>query len=630
MKFLSLNNLRALQQSTAVAVGIFAAFGVQSAMADQQVCNNTRSTTTVGSNTYTYENYVDTGKGCMTLKSDGTFKDAWGSNAGGGAVYDYLGRLGLGYDMTKLPDAIGWFTADYDVNYQPNCSTQNSNSYMGVYGWMYDSTQADDTSGNNLAEWYIVDGWCNYNPGQGTTPIATINIHGTGMYDVVETLQQKKPSVLNSSDYFHQYFSVKRNSNTNGSAVDLKGTIDVSEHFHQWANLGLPMHNLREVSLLVEGYGGGSAQNNTTPTGNGSADFSVAAVTADTVPGQYSGTIAFDGYEVYPGGGVQLTVTGTNLPGGPFPYLTVAMTGPSSDPTGFLHVDLTSNGLDEWYVTSNDGQKHVVDVTVSVYGHAVDSEEVIVDPSLVVTTPTNYAKVAAAMPVSQYQFRALGTTGQEIVNVSLNGVPQQSYKLTTSFQTYAGTFLGSGNVSVNFINDDGITNGRDVRLDYLTVNGETRQTESLAVNGAAYANGKCGGGSYTEWLNCNGATSFGNFARPHTIAIRARGNAGGEHINLLINGKAVNSGWYLGTSFNVYTAVVNGDGDINVQFDNDGGLRDAVIDWVRVDNRNLRQAENMQYNTGYFANGRCGGGSYSEWMQCNGVIGFGRISDNFH
>jgi hypothetical protein len=75
---------------------------------------------------------------------------------------------------------------------------------------------------------------------------------------------------------------------------------------------------------------------------------------------------------------------------------------------------------------------------------------------------------------------------------------------------------------------------------------------------------------------------------------------------------------------------VVGDGDLNVRFDNDGGLKDAVIDWLEVDSQVPRQAENMAYNTGYFANGRCGGGGYSEWMQCNGVIGFGKISDNFH
>src|SRR5690606_15360962 len=101
-------------------------------------------------------------------------------------------------------------------------------------------------------------------------------------------------------------------------------------------------------------------------------------------------------------------------------------------------------------------------------------------------------------------------------------------------------------------------------------------------NSAAYANGVCGGGAYTEWLHCNGNVNYGEFVRTHTITIRARGNAGGEHINLLINGVAVNGGWWLGTSYQEYTATVSGDGDINVQFDNDGGLRDVELIGLRL------------------------------------------------
>jgi hypothetical protein len=200
--------------------------------------------------------------------------------------------------------------------------------------------------------------------------------------------------------------------------------------------------------------------------------------------------------------------------------------------------------------------------------------------------------------------------------------------LTKNLQTYTETVSGTGNVTVEFLNDDGLTNGRDVRVDYISVDGVKRETESMSQNGSVYQNGTCGG-SYSEWLNCNGAVNYGPLATPHTITIRARGNNGGEHIDLLINGQAVNGGWWLGTSYQEYTSTVTGNGDINVEYDNDGGLKDVVIDWLRVDSQNPRQAENMQYNTGAYANGRCGGGSYTQWMQCNGVIGFGNISDNF-
>lgn len=111
------------------------------------------------------------------------------------------------------------------------------------------------------------------------------------------------------------------------------------------------------------------------------------------------------------------------------------------------------------------------------------------------------------------------------------------------------------------------------------------------------------------------------------VIVRARGVAGGEHINLRIGGATVAS-WNLTTSFQDLTYAGTAAGDIQVQFDNDGGSRDVVVDYIRV-NGETRQAEDMTYNTGYYANGSCGGGGNSELMHCNGVIGFGFTYDCF-
>jgi peptidoglycan/xylan/chitin deacetylase (PgdA/CDA1 family) len=111
------------------------------------------------------------------------------------------------------------------------------------------------------------------------------------------------------------------------------------------------------------------------------------------------------------------------------------------------------------------------------------------------------------------------------------------------------------------------------------------------------------------------------------VTVRARGVAGGEHINLRIGGATVAS-WDLTTSFQDLTYAGTAAGDIQVQFDNDGGSRDVVVDYIRV-NGETRQAEDMTYNTGYYANGSCGGGGNSELMHCNGVIGFGFTYDCF-
>ncbi len=105
------------------------------------------------------------------------------------------------------------------------------------------------------------------------------------------------------------------------------------------------------------------------------------------------------------------------------------------------------------------------------------------------------------------------------------------------------------------------------------------------------------------------------------IVVRARGTAGGEHINLRVGGSVV-ANWTLTTSNQNYTYNGNASGDIQVQFDNDASGRDVILDYIVV-NGNTRQAENMEYNTATYGNSQCGGGSYSETMHCNGVIGFG-------
>ena len=49
-----------------------------------------------------------------------------------------------------------------------------------------------------------------------------------------------------------------------------------------------------------------------------------------------------------------------------------------------------------------------------------------------------------------------------------------------------------------------------------------------------------------------------------------------------------------------------------------------IVDYIKVDGQ-IRQAEDQSYNTGAWANGYCGGGAYTEWLHCNGAIGFGDI-----
>src|SRR5690606_40262814 len=72
--------------------------------------------------------------------------------------------------------------------------------------------------------------------------------------------------------------------------------------------------------------------------------------------------------------------------------------------------------------------------------------------------------------------RARGTAGTEHINLLVGGSVVANWTLTTSVQNYVYTGGASGDIQVQFDND---ASGRDVVLDYVIANGETRQAEGL-------------------------------------------------------------------------------------------------------------------------------------------------------
>jgi endo-1,4-beta-xylanase len=106
-----------------------------------------------------------------------------------------------------------------------------------------------------------------------------------------------------------------------------------------------------------------------------------------------------------------------------------------------------------------------------------------------------------------------------------------------------------------------------------------------------------------------------------SFTVRAKGAAGGESISLRVNNQVVQT-WTLTTTMTNYTASTSLSGGITVNYTNDGGSKDAQVDYIIV-NGTTRQSEAQTTNTGFYANGRCGGGGNSEFMHCNGYIGYG-------
>ncbi len=108
----------------------------------------------------------------------------------------------------------------------------------------------------------------------------------------------------------------------------------------------------------------------------------------------------------------------------------------------------------------------------------------------------------------QIVVRARGVSGREIITLRINNVVIANWKLNKSMRDYTVKTHLSGGSLVQFTND---ANGRDVQVDYISINGNVRQAEDQTYNTGTYQNGKCGGGyGRSEWLNCNGSIGFGD------------------------------------------------------------------------------------------------------------------------
>jgi hypothetical protein len=127
--------------------------------------------------------------------------------------------------------------------------------------------------------------------------------------------------------------------------------------------------------------------------------------------------------------------------------------------------------------------------------------------------------------------------------------------------------------------------------------------------------GSSSGGSSSGGSSSGGSSSGGSY----DISVRARGTNGSEQIRLYVGGNAETT-WTLNTYMATFTHSTSNSGGIYVEFINDASGRDVQIDYVQVPGSTM-QAENQSYNTGVWQDGDCGG-SYSEWLHCNGGIGF--------
>lgn len=184
---------------------------------------------------------------------------------------------------------------------------------------------------------------------------------------------------------------------------------------------------------------------------------------------------------------------------------------------------------------------------------------------------------------------------------------------------------GFGNISgtvtfanhVNFWRSKGLNLGNHNYMVLATEGYQSNGSSDLTISEGASNGGGGGGGGGSS----SSAPSTGG---GKTIVVRARGTTGQESITLKVNNTVVRT-WTLSTSMNNYSVQTNLSGGSVVEYTNDSGNRDVQVDYISV-NGSVRQSEAQTYNTGVYQNNACGGGSgRSEWLHCNGAIGYGNL-----
>jgi hypothetical protein len=179
------------------------------------------------------------GSVCMTVYGvESTFKVDWDLNG-----YGFVANEGLLFDRTQTAEEIGTISGDFAFT-----RSGDGQCHIGVYGWLVDP----------LMEYYVVEDWTVWRPAVDYNLEGTILVNG-GEYDVYTNTQVNQPSIQGTTT-FQQWWSVRKTGRQCGH-------VSISEHFAQWASMGMAAGKMHEAKLLVEGF-----------NGSGTVDFTTATV----------------------------------------------------------------------------------------------------------------------------------------------------------------------------------------------------------------------------------------------------------------------------------------------------------------------------------------------------------------
>ncbi len=225
-------------------------------------------------NGYTYELWqsdVAVYDGCMTTKNNGDFYIEWTT------MYNTLARKGL---RPGQPNN----TIDFYVNNQFN---EDGNVFYGAYGWWRNPSE---NGYKDLVEYYVVENYGVNKPTDNMPYFGDIYSDGA-MYEIYIGEKTGQPSIDAQVDNFTQIKAIRKEAD-----LRFTGTINMVNHFNEWAGLGYVVDDLFEVSMKIEGFSGDPIEDPNfgnayvTASMSNAGTFSPNHVSTAVIPTTISGT----------------------------------------------------------------------------------------------------------------------------------------------------------------------------------------------------------------------------------------------------------------------------------------------------------------------------------------------------
>ncbi|MBN1180860.1 MAG: carbohydrate-binding protein [Bacteroidales bacterium] len=396
------------------------------------------------------------------------YNNIWGSNAGTQCLWvNSYQNWGVTANHTNTSGIKSYPNVAQDCSYAIsnlgsctssfNVSRPSSGSYNTSY----------DIWCNNYA--YEIMLWMNYTGAVG--PIAqSWDASGNPVADYTsQSIGGHTWNVYSGSNGSNQVYSFLRTSNTNSGTVDIKAIMDwlVS---HNYFSSSTNLHRIQfGFEITTSSNGSFTCNSYSLSHSSGSSTCTPTSITP---------------YLQVNGGSWQQTAnvtvsSGSTVKFGPQPVSGGSWSWSTGATTREITIsNITSSASYTATYTNSCGAKSTQTFNVTVSGGGSTTGNISV--------------------------RARGTVGDEQIQLKAEGTTIGNWTLSTSYQTFSAS--GSGTVQVYFINDNG---SRDVQVDYVTIDGTTYQSENQATNTGVWQNSQCGG-SYSEWLHCNGYIQYGS------------------------------------------------------------------------------------------------------------------------